>query len=78
VCRKLSGQRFCTRCNFLFVRRNGVLTPCCAKSFPEKNNFENVFDGSVMPVLNGKNSQQWQALQFNNKTPGFYEKMLND
>jgi len=57
-----------------YICWNGFVVPCCAKPFPKEKNFGNVFEGSVMQILNGKNYQQWRELWFKNRTPDFCKK----
>jgi len=57
-----------------YICWNGFVTPCCAKPFPKEKNFGNVFEGSVMQILNGSDYQQWRELWFKNITPDFCKK----
>jgi len=54
-----------------YVCWNGFVPPCCAKPFPKEKNFGNVFESSVMQILNGESFQQWRKLWYKNITPDF-------
>lgn len=57
-----------------YICWNGYVTPCCSKPFPKEMNFGNVFDVTVMNVLNGKSFREFRKLWFKNQTPEFCEK----
>ena len=57
-----------------YVCWNGLVAPCCAKPFPKEKNFGNVFESSVMQILNGQSFQQWRKMWYKNKTPDFCKK----
>jgi len=73
-CNKGSFQNCGFPFSHFYICWNGFVTPCCAKPFPKEKNFGNVFEGSVMQVLNGQSYQQWRELWFKNKTPDFCKK----
>jgi len=57
-----------------YITWDGYLVPCCAKPFPKELNFGNVFDNSVMKVLNNTFYRHWRTLWLKNKTLAFCEK----
>lgn len=57
-----------------YICWNGFVAPCCAKPFPKELNFGNVFESSVMEVLNSKSYQKFRVQWFENKTPDFCNK----
>jgi len=57
-----------------YVCWNGFIAPCCAKPFPKELNFGNMFDISVMDVLNSNQYKEFRKLWFENKTPDFCKK----
>lgn len=50
-----------------YICWNGYMPPCCAKPFPKELNFGNVFDSSVIDVLNSKGYRNFRELWFANK-----------
>jgi len=57
-----------------YICWNGYLTPCCAKPFPKELHFGNVFDSSVIEVLNNEQYRSWRTLWLKNHTPNFCDK----
>jgi len=57
-----------------YITWDGYLVPCCAKPFPKELNFGNVFDNSVMKVLNNTFYRHWRTLWLKNKPLAFCEK----
>ncbi|MBN1143110.1 MAG: SPASM domain-containing protein, partial [Bacteroidales bacterium] len=57
-----------------YICWNGYVTPCCAKPFPKELHFGNVFDSSVMNVLNSSSYRKFREMWYANKTPGFCNK----
>jgi radical SAM protein with 4Fe4S-binding SPASM domain len=57
-----------------YVCWNGFITPCCAKPFPKEMNFGNVFDDSMMNILNSESYKHFRTLWFKNQTPDFCQK----
>jgi radical SAM protein with 4Fe4S-binding SPASM domain len=57
-----------------YICWNGYVTPCCAKPFPKELNFGNVFDESVISILNNDAFRKWRTLWYKNSTPDFCNK----
>ena len=57
-----------------YITWDGYTVPCCAKPFPKELNFGNVFNSSVMKVLNNTFYRHWRTLWLKNKTLAFCEK----
>jgi radical SAM protein with 4Fe4S-binding SPASM domain len=57
-----------------YICWNGYMAPCCAKPFPKELHFGNVFDSSVMKILNGKTYRSFRTLWYKNQTPNFCQK----
>jgi len=66
------------KCNFpwshFYVSWDGYVPPCCAKPFPKELNFGNVFNNSLMEVLNNKSMVDWRKMWYKNETPDFCDK----
>lgn len=54
-----------------YISWDGYIPPCCAKPFPKELNFGNVFNNSVIKILNNNNYRNFRKLWFANKTPDF-------
>ena len=79
----VTGRNFETdngfnKCPFPWTRFyicwNGFVAPCCAKPFPKELNFGNVFEDSVINILNSSPYQSFRKLWYRNETPGFCDK----
>lgn len=57
-----------------YICWNGYVAPCCAKPFPKELHFGNVFDNSVIHVLNSSSYRNFREMWYANKTPGFCNK----
>jgi radical SAM protein with 4Fe4S-binding SPASM domain len=57
-----------------YICWDGYVAPCCAKPFPKELHFGNVFNNSVMEVLNSESFRNWRKLWFKNQTAAFCEK----
>ncbi|MFO7370709.1 MAG: radical SAM protein [Bacteroidales bacterium] len=57
-----------------YICWNGYVAPCCAKPFPKELHFGNVFDNSVINVLNSSSYRNFREMWYANKTPGFCSK----
>ena len=57
-----------------YITWNGFVTPCCAKPFPKELNFGNVFEKSVMSILNSNSFREFRALWYKNIAPNFCTK----
>jgi len=57
-----------------YICWDGYITPCCAKPFPKELHFGNVFNSSVIEVLNNEQYRKWRTLWLNNQTPDFCDK----
>jgi radical SAM protein with 4Fe4S-binding SPASM domain len=57
-----------------YICWDGFVTPCCAKPFPKELNFGNVFDSTVMDVLNSNEYQSFRQRWYNNEPPQFCDK----
>lgn len=57
-----------------YICWNGFITPCCAKPFPKELNFGNVFNNTVLNVLNSDSFREFRLLWFENKAPAFCDK----
>ena len=57
-----------------YICWDGFIPPCCAKPFPKELNFGNVFNSSVMEVLNSEDYRKFRELWFENQTPNFCNK----
>lgn len=57
-----------------YVTQDGYIPPCCAKPFPKEKNFGNVFNDSLINILNSNDFRDWRKLWFNNTTPNFCNK----
>ena len=57
-----------------YICWDGYITPCCAKPFPKEYNYGNVFETSVMDVLNNKKFITWRKLWRKNEAPTFCDK----
>lgn len=57
-----------------YICWNGYVAPCCAKPFPKELHFGNVFDNSVIHVLNSSSYSNFREMWYANKTPGFCNK----
>lgn len=57
-----------------YICWDGYITPCCAKPFPKEYNYGNVFDSSVMDVLNNEKFIAWRKMWRANKAPKFCDK----
>jgi radical SAM protein with 4Fe4S-binding SPASM domain len=57
-----------------YICWDGYITPCCAKPFPKEYNYGNVFETSVMDVLNNTKFIAWRKLWRENKAPEFCDK----
>jgi len=54
-----------------YICWDGFMPPCCAKPFPKELNFGNVFESSVMQVLNSADYRKFRDLWFKNQAPQF-------
>ena len=57
-----------------YICWNGYVAPCCAKPFPKELHFGNVFDDTVINVLNSNSYRNFREMWYANKTPGFCNK----
>ncbi|MCD6544276.1 MAG: SPASM domain-containing protein, partial [Flavobacteriaceae bacterium] len=57
-----------------YISQDGYVPPCCAKPFPKEKNFGNVFNASLIDILNSNEFRKWRELWFNNRTPDFCKK----
>ena len=57
-----------------YICWDGYITPCCAKPFPKELHFGNVFNSSVIEVLNSESLRHWRTCWFKNQTPAFCDK----
>ena len=57
-----------------YICWNGFVPPCCAKPFPKELNFGNVFETSVMKVLNSGTYREFRKLWYANEAPEFCSK----
>ncbi len=57
-----------------YISQDGYIPPCCAKPFPKEKNFGNVFNGSLIKILNNDSFQKWRELWYDNITPDFCTK----
>lgn len=57
-----------------YVSWDGYMPPCCAKPFPKELNFGNVFNSSVMNILNSTSYKDFRTLWINNDPPAFCNK----
>jgi radical SAM protein with 4Fe4S-binding SPASM domain len=57
-----------------YICWNGFVPPCCAKPFPKELNFGNVFNNTVMNVLNSDSYRRFRSLWYENNTPDFCDK----
>ena len=60
--------------NNFYITWDGYMPPCCAKPFPKELHFGNVFDSSVIEVLNSKEYRNWRQCWYENKSPAFCDK----
>jgi len=54
-----------------YICWNGFIAPCCAKPFPKELNFGNVFDDSMLNILNSISYREFRNLWYKNMTPDF-------
>jgi radical SAM protein with 4Fe4S-binding SPASM domain len=80
---KVTNRNFKTdngfrKCSFpwthFYICWHGFVAPCCAKPFPKELNFGNVFNSTVMDVLNSSEYQKFRKMWYENKTPRFCNK----
>ncbi len=57
-----------------YICWDGFIPPCCAKPFPKEMNFGNVFESSVMAVLNSDSYRDFRKGWFANEAPEFCHK----
>lgn len=57
-----------------YICWNGFVAPCCAKPFPKELNFGNVYEHSVLNVLNSNSYRNFRRLWYENMTPDFCRK----
>lgn len=57
-----------------YICWDGYITPCCAKPFPKEYNYGNVFETSVMDVLNNEEFIAWRKMWKKNQAPAFCDK----
>ncbi len=57
-----------------YICWNGYVPPCCAKPFPKELHFGNVFESTVMEVLNSGKFKEFRNLWYKNTPPSFCKK----
>ncbi len=57
-----------------YITQDGYVPPCCAKPFPKEKNFGNVFNSTLIKILNSEEFLKWRKLWLKNETPNFCNK----